>query len=305
MKSGLKVKNLFSTALLALVFSVPPSVAASKPVVLASIKPVAMLVKAVVGDELSVDVLLAANASPHDHALKFSDIRAIKSADLVVWVGPELEGVLVKPLSTVPTDEQLQLTDLTTLHWPDDAEGEHHDHEHGHGAYTRDPHIWLNPKNSSSVVMAIAEILKEKYPEKGHLFEKNSSEFIHNINELNSLIQNRIDLVNGHGFVVTHDGYGHFVDYYGLNQLATIKLAGGGVLGARHYGEIIAMGDRVTCVFGERQLNNKSSIKLASQLGANWAELDLMGSGITLTKESYLQFFGGFTDTFLACLEKK
>lgn len=147
------MKNLFSTALLALVFSVLPSVAASKPVVLASIKPVAMLVKAVVGDELSVDVLLAANASPHDHALKFSDIRAIKSADLVVWVGPELEGVLVKPLSTVPTDEQLQLTDLTTLHWPDDAEGEHHDHEHGHGAYTRDPHIWLNPKNSSSVVM--------------------------------------------------------------------------------------------------------------------------------------------------------
>jgi zinc transport system substrate-binding protein len=304
------VKNLFSTALLALVISALPSVAASKPVVLASIKPVAMLVKAVVGDELSVDVLLAANTSPHDYALKFSDIRAIKSADLVVWIGPELEGVLVKSLSTVPTDEQLQLTDLTTLHWPDDAEGEHDDHEHGHGAYTRDPHIWLNPRNSSAVVMAITEILKEKYPEKSSLFEKNSREFVANINELDPLIQNRIDLVNvglanGRGFVVTHDGYGHFVDYYGLNQLATIKLAGGGVLGARHYGEIIAMGDRVTCVFGEPQLNNKSSIKLASQLGANWAELDLMGSGTTLTKGSYLQFFSGFTDTFLACLEKK
>lgn len=299
------MKNLFSTALLALVISAFPSVAASKPVVLASIKPVAMLVKAVVGGELSVDVLLAANASPHDYALKFSDIRAIKSADLVVWVGPELEGVLVKPLSAVPTDEKLQLTDLKALHWPDDAEGEHDDHEHGHGAYTRDPHIWLNPRNSSAMVMAIAEVLKEKYPEKGPLFDKNASELIHKIKALDSLIQNRIDLANGRGFVVTHDGYGHFVDYYGLNQLATIKLAGGGVLGARHYGEIIAMGDRVTCVFGEPQLNNKSSIKLASQLGANWAELDLMGSGITVTQESYLQFFGGFTDTFLACLEKQ
>lgn len=304
------MKNLFVTALLALVILAFPSVATSKPVVLASIKPVAMLVKAVVGDELSVGVLLVANASPHDYALKFSDIRAIKSADLVVWIGPELEGVLVKPLSAVPINEQLQLTDLKALHWPDNAEGEHDDHEHGHGAYTRDPHIWLNPRNSSAMVMAIAEVLKEKYPEKSPLFDKNASELIYKIKELDSLIQNRIDLANvglthGRGFVVTHDGYGHFVDYYGLNQLATIQLAGGGVLGARHYGEIIAMGGRVACVFGEPQLNNKSSIKLASQLGANWAELDLMGSGITVTEESYLQFLGRFTDTFLACLEKK
>jgi zinc transport system substrate-binding protein len=304
------LSNVFTSSLLALVILALPSLAASKPMVLASIKPIAMLVKAVVGDELSVDVLLAVNTSPHDYALKFSDIRAIKSADLVVWIGPELEGVLVKPLSTVPTDEQLKLTDLTTLHWPDDAEGAHDDHEHGHGAYTRDPHIWLNPRNSSAMVMAIAEILKEKYPEKSSLFEENVSEFIKNINELDSLIQNRIDRVNvgladGRGFVVTHDGYGHFVDYFGLNQLSTIKLSGGGVLGARHYGEIIAMGDRVACVFGESQVNNKSSIKLAAQLGTNWAELELMGSGIALTKESYVQFFSGFTDTFLACLEKQ
>ncbi|MEH6468281.1 MAG: zinc ABC transporter substrate-binding protein [Porticoccus sp.] len=302
------MNNVFTTALLALVFSALPSVAASKPVVLASIKPVAMLVKAVVGDELSVELLLEANVSPHDYALKFSDIRAIKNADLVVWVGPELEGVLIKPLSVVPFDEQLQLTDLIALHWPNDADGEHEDH--GHGVYTRDPHIWLNPKNSSSVVMAIAEILKEKYPEQGSIFEKNASDFILKINEIDSFSQNRIEmanigLANGRGFVVTHDGYGHFVDYYGLNQLATIQLASGGGLGARRYGEIVAMGDRVTCVFGEPQLNNKPSIKLASQLGANWAELDLMGSDITLTKESYLQFFSGFTETFLACLEKK
>ena len=304
------MNNVLTAALLALVLSVLPSVAASKPVVLASIKPVAMLVKAVVGDDLSVELLLEANVSPHDYALKFSDIRAIKNADLVVWVGPELEGVLIKPLSAVSFGDQLQLTDLKDLRWPKDADDEHEDHSHGHGVYTRDPHIWLNPKNSSSVVMAIAEILKEKYPEKGLLFEKNSSDFTRKINEIDDFIQSRterasIGPASDRGFVVTHDGYAHFVDYYGLNQLATLQLASGGALGARSYGEVVAMGDRVTCVFGEPQLNNKPSIKLASQLGANWAELDLMGSDTSLTKESYLQFFSGFAETFFACLEKK
>ena len=227
-KGWLIVYKLCSAFFMAMVLVTLPASASSQPAVLASIKPVAMLIKAVVGDQLAVDVLLGANISPHDYTLKFSDIRKVRNADLVVWVGPELEGVLV-----------------------------------------------------------------------------NTYEFIRKINEIDSINKERLGLVKENGFVVSHDGYGHFVDYYGLNQLATIQLAGGVAQGARHYGEIIAMGDKVTCIFSEPQLNNKSSMQLATQLDANRAELDLMGRDVALTKDSYLQFFSRFTETFTECLERK
>ena len=296
--------KLCSAFFMAMVLVTLPASASSQPAVLASIKPVAMLIKAVVGDQLAVDVLLGANISPHDYTLKFSDIRKVRNAALVVWVGPELEGVLVKSLTSVPVDKQLQLTGLASLQWPEESiNGD--EHEGGHKAHTRDPHLWLNPRNSLVAVEAIAATLIEKYPEKGRLFEKNTYEFIRKINEIDSINKERLGLVKENGFVVSHDGYGHFVDYYGLNQLATIQLAGGVAQGARHYGEIIAMGDKVTCIFSEPQLNNKSSMQLATQLDANRAELDLMGRDVALTKDSYLQFFSRFTETFTECLERK
>ncbi|MDX2463738.1 MAG: zinc ABC transporter substrate-binding protein [Porticoccus sp.] len=287
--------------------------ASSSPRVLASIKPVAMLVKAVVGDEFAVDVLLSPNTSPHEYALKFSDLKAVKQAELVVWVGPELEGVLVKALVNVPSDKVVQLTQLDNIQWPE-VSHERHDH-HGHEEhisngdkngepYNRDPHLWLNPHNSLKVVEAIAVVLANKYPERKTLFEANVREFSEQLTFLDESIQKGLEQVKGNGFLVVHDGYGHFVEHFGLNQLAAIQLPGGANRGARHYGEIIALGDRVTCVFTEPQLNNKLALQLAKKLASNHAELDLMGGSTPLSKSSYLEFIRSFAETFTTCLER-
>ena len=284
--------------------------ASSSPRVLASIKPVAMLVKAVVGGEFSVDVLLSPNTSPHEYALKFSDLKAVKQAELVVWVGPELEGVLVKALVNEPSEKVVQLTQLDNIQWPE-VSHERHDHEEhiSNGdkngePYNRDPHLWLNPHNSLKVVEAIAVVLANKYPERKTLFEANVREFSEQLTFLDESIQKGLEQVKGNGFLVVHDGYGHFVEHFGLNQLAAIQLPGGANRGARHYGEIIALGDRVTCVFTEPQLNNKLALQLAKKLASNHAELDLMGGSTPLSKSSYLEFIRSFAETFTACLER-
>jgi len=283
--------------------------------IVASIKPVAMLIKAVVGDEISVQVLLPDNVSPHEYALKFSDLRLVKQADLVFWVGPELEGVLVKALKTIPLQNQLQLTHIDAMQWPKEHSGEDsHGHGHHHAGYSkqddsqliyRDPHLWLNPKNSIQVVQVVAAVLTSKYPEHRGLFAKNVSQFSENIEVLDDLVQQKLQRVKESGFVVTHDGYRHFVDYYGLNQLSAIQLTSGANRGVRHYGEILALGEQATCVFTEPQLNSKAATQLASKLGANQKELDLMGRKIPLNQESYLEFFQAFADTFVECLANK
>jgi zinc transport system substrate-binding protein len=303
---GHKMNRLFSIAFIAFCVCASSAWASSKPKLLASIKPVAMLVKAVVEDEFIVDVLLSPTTSPHDYALKFSDLKAIKQAELVVWVGPELEGVLDKALENVPSGQIVQLTQLDNLQWPESShEGHEHDEHNTNGeSYNRDPHLWLNPQNSMKVVEEIAEVLAKKYPERKTFFDSNVRKFAEQINVLDGSIQNSFEQVKANGFIVVHDGYGHFVEHFELNQLAAIQLTGGANRGARHYGEIIALGNQVACVFTEPQLSNKLAAQLASRLGSNHAELDLMGGGTVLGKDSYLEFIRTFSETFANCLER-
>ena len=310
------IKTYF-VPLLMLAWLGSPAYASSSPVeglsIVASIKPVAMLVKAVVGDEVSVDVLLPANASPHEYALKFSDLRLMKQADLIIWVGPELEGVLVKALKTTPLENQLQLTQVNAMEWPEqNLDADHHGHSHTdhskqdsrQSAYP-DPHLWLNPHNSMQAVRVIAAALANKYPEYKSLFEANARLFYENIAVLDDSVQQKLQKVKERGFVVTHDGYQHFVAYYGLNQLSAIQLSSGANRGARHYGDIVALGNQVACVFTEPQLNNKAATQLSSKLGANQKELDMIGRKIPLDQQSYLTFFQAFSDTFVECLRNK
>lgn len=314
------IKTYF-VPLLMLAWFGSPTYASSSPVeglsIVASIKPVAMLVKAVVGDEIPVQVLLPANASPHEYALKFSDLRLMKQADLVVWVGPELEGVLVKALKAIPLENQLQLTQVNAMEWPgQNPDADHHGHSHS-GSHTdhnkqnssqaayQDPHLWLNPHNSMRAVRAIAATLANRYPEYKTIFEENVSQFSENIELLDNMIQQELQKVKERGFVVTHDGYQHFVAYYGLNQLSAIQLPSGASRGARHYGDIVALGDQVACVFTEPQLNNKAATQLSRKLGAHQKELDIIGRKIPLDQQSYLKFFQAFADTFVECLAHK
>ena len=290
--------------------------ASSSPVLLASIKPVAMLVKEVAGEKYTVEALLPTNASPHDYALKFSDLRAIKEADYIVWVGPELESLLVKTLKTVPAAKQLRLTEVEGMRWPEQsAEGhDHHDHGHHHDTHDhessdseslyKDPHLWLNPYNSVISVQRMAVLLGEKYPADKAFFEANAQIFAQKMKVLDETVRAKMNIVQDRGFVVVHDGYRHFVDHYGLSQLSSIRLASGANRGTKHYGDIMALGSQVACVFTEPQLSKKGAIQIADKLGAQHAALDFMGAEIALKKDSYLQFFNAFAGTFVDCLSE-
>lgn len=291
-----------------------------KPVLLASIKPIAMLISTVVGDQAEVKVLLPPYASPHDYALKFSDLRAIKQADLLVWVGPELEGMLAKSFDNESKAKQLSLAQLDTLFWPGEQsknsgnkiglqshqQNYDHSHQQGHGhnnEYFRDPHIWLNPNNGVVIARAITEWLGSKYPEKKFEFERNLELFSAQMIVLDKLIREQTDEVKAKGFIVMHDGYRHFVDYYGMKQLATVKQSHGVDQGIKRYAGIIALGDQVDCVFVEPQFNSKSAIQIANKLGASYATLDIMGGQVKLGRNSYQEFMVGFVQTLVGCLK--
>jgi zinc transport system substrate-binding protein len=66
--------------------------------VVASIKPVHSLVAAVMEGVGEPGLIVDGAGSPHNYALKPSQAQMLESADVVFWIGHELEAFLEKPL---------------------------------------------------------------------------------------------------------------------------------------------------------------------------------------------------------------
>ena len=121
---------------------------ADSPRIVASILPVHSLVAALTGDTHQVELLVPASASPHGYAMRPSEARRLQKADLVVWVGPELEGFLERSLHGV-SDRATVISLMHDLDLPllegrsGGVWGEgHHDHgdhgDHGHDDHAHD-----------------------------------------------------------------------------------------------------------------------------------------------------------------------
>tara|TARA_B110000238_G_scaffold28969_1_gene29064 strand:+ start:19082 stop:20008 length:927 start_codon:yes stop_codon:yes gene_type:complete len=306
--------KFFSTILFTLIYI--PLAASAGPTIMTSIKPVAMLIKAVVGDEIPVEVLLSGNVSPHDYKLKFSDIRAIRSADFFVWVGPGLESHLSKAIENYPSANVIQLTTFKNIQWPETSILEHQEDTHNYknhhslvidgqdsNLYNLDPHLWLNPENSLQVVNELKRILSHRYPEYKAVFKKNVEIFSVLLKTMDGELKEKFRQVKERGFIVEHDGYGHFIEHYGLRQLGIIDLMEGVSITARHRARLETLSVNAACIFTYPQRNNKIADQLAEKFELNSRGLDAMGRNVSLGQGSYIEFFNDFSATVLTCLE--
>src|SRR5688572_21664049 len=64
---------------------------AQAPKIVVTLKPIHSLVASLTQGVSQVDLLLPDGASPHTFGLKPSHLRHLQHADLIIWVGPELE----------------------------------------------------------------------------------------------------------------------------------------------------------------------------------------------------------------------
>jgi len=306
---------LRSCLIIIISITINPVFASQNTSIASSIRPIAMLLSAVTGDETSVNILLPGNMSPHDYRLKFSDIKLIKESELFFWIGPNLESGISKAVKTHGTTNIIKLMDIDDLSWPKtttELSHSHTDHNHGHDneyeSYegvkdNRDPHIWLNPKNAVAIVATINELLVKKYPEKKEIFEKNTNNFEASLKSLNIVIRERLEEIKHKGFLVAHDGYRHFVDFYDLNQLGVVDLTDDISSSAKHKGNLNKLIDKTSCIFTDPQHTSKAANQLAKKFDIKSRELDLLGHNVPLGKKSYIDFLSKLSETVVECLK--
>lgn len=288
--------------------------------VLTTIKPLGFIAAAITDGVSEPKVLLPTGASPHDFSLRPSDIRSINSADLVVWVGPELEGFIAKPLANHP--HALTLTQVEGMplfnyatqdshgsHDHDDhdhAAHEHGDHDEGHEGHHHegvDPHIWLGPTQAKVIAKAIASELGKLDPANQARYDANLAAFDTKVDAKDKVIAGQMKAVNEKGYFVFHEAYGYWERHYGMSSKGHFTVSPERRPGAKTLVDIRkALEEKqASCIYAEPQFSPAVIESVARNTGAKVLLLDEVGEQVPLGPDGYPQFMQQLADAFAQC----
>ncbi|HMW48814.1 MAG TPA: zinc ABC transporter substrate-binding protein [Cellvibrionaceae bacterium] len=251
--------------------------------VVSSIAPVNLLVQGLAGPEVSAQSLLNAKADPHEFALRVSERSLLSEADLVIWIGPNLERFLVKALPD--TRAQLELSQLPGLTWPQEQP-------------RVDLHLWLNPANAKLMASAIAERLCALLPASAPAIQQRLSLLHARIDSVSAQIKTRLAPVQAVPFGVAHDGYGHWVSYFGLNQVAALSVLPEQSLGAKHLSAVQQKLQGARCVISDFSEGNQQKLQALLSLPIQVADPLAQARPYA----DYGEFLLALADVFSACL---
>ncbi|MEI7051533.1 zinc ABC transporter substrate-binding protein [Pseudomonas koreensis] len=278
--------------------------------VLTSIKPL-QLIAAAVQDGIAIpEVLLPPGASPHNYALRPSDVRKVQSVDLLYWIGPDMEGFLPRVLNgrTLPSVAVQDLPGMKLRRFAEDShshaeDADEHDHDHRPG--TLDAHLWLSPVNARVIAAKMATDLSAADPANAERYQSNAKAFDERLDALDARLKNRLAGIEGKPYFVFHEAFDYFEDAYGLKHTGVFSVAAEVQPGAQH---VAAMRKRLqevgkTCVFSEPPLRPRLAETLVAGLPVKLAELDALGGYTPATAQGYEQVLEKLGNDLAGCLE--
>ncbi|MDZ7278174.1 zinc ABC transporter substrate-binding protein ZnuA [Pantoea eucrina] len=308
-----------ATAALATTFSL-----SARADVVASIKPLGFIAAAIADGVTPVDVLLPDGASEHDYALRPSDVKRIKNADLVVWVGPEMEAFLTRPAAALPAAKNLEIAAMPEvksqlISGAEDDDDHEHDHaneakseiseqpdvsheHHHHGEFNM--HLWMSPEIAKQSAVAIHGKLLELMPQSKAKLDANLQHFEAALADADKHIGAQLAPVRSKGYFVFHDAYSYFEKHYGLSPLGHFTVNPEIQPGAQRLHQIRTqlVEQKAVCVFAEPQFRPAVIDAVSRGTNVRKGTLDPLGMGISLTKDSYVTFLSQLSSQYASCL---
>lgn len=247
-------------ALLCLTLTAPAS---AQPKVLASIKPLQLIAAAVTGEAGAPEVLAGASASHHHHALRPSERRRLEEADVLLWVGPELEGYLARVVGELEA-EVLQAGALPEL-------------VRRERGGMLDPHVWLDPGNAILIARALAGRLAVMDPARAGAYEENLRSFEAGLQDLDQALEQSLGAVPP--YAVFHDAFQYFEARYGLEHAVAFTQSEETMPGIRQLLEIRARLEAasVRCLLVEPGLNVAQLRNVVESEDMRYVEVDSIG----------------------------
>ena len=305
--------------------------------VVASIKPIHSLASYLMDGINKPDLIVDGYSSPHGFALKPSHAKMLQEADIIFWIGEDLENFLEKPLKSIAKKaEKIELMEIKGLkklkfrernifdghddhgHKEDkhkeDGHDDHghdedghkedghddHGHEgHAHGEY--DPHIWLDPENAKIILNEMVEHLVENDEKNASTYKSNLDKALKDIDKLLKNVKSELN--KDFKSIVFHDAYQYFEKRFNVNVLGAFTVNTDVLPGAEQLSEIreIIEHDKVSCVFSEPQFNPDIINAVAKDMNIKTGVLDPLGASLNPGKDLYFDLIKNMSKSFKGC----
>jgi len=240
----------------------------ARPVVVATIYPLAELAQRIGGDRIEVRTLVPAGTEAHDFEPGPGDVAAISRARLFIFNGAGFEPWVERLLPTLPTAVGVvrATAGLPLIRASGDADA------HGHPAAVGlpDPHAWLDPLLAAQMLETILIAFAATDPAGAEAYRQAAAVARQELAGLHSRFSQGLARCERRLVVTTHTAFAYLARRYGLVQIGLAGLAPEAdptpATLARLVGTLRARGVRV--VFVERLASPRAAETLAREIGA-------------------------------------
>lgn len=229
-----------------------------KPKILVTIPPYAHFVKALVGDEATVEVFIPPGANPHTYEPSPAQIRHFSEAKMWFRTGDPIEYKMVQFLKSYP----VQIVNLSEA-WQE----EHHDDEH-------DLHLWLNPLIVAKQVNTITQTLLHQFPSMKATLLSHQQTLVDQLLAIDARLSAQMIPFQGEHLFISHPALGYFCQRYGLYQLS-VEIHGKDPLPQDIAALMAQLKEHpVPVLLTLPEYNNKGALLIAHQLHLPSEEID-------------------------------
>jgi len=259
------------------------------------------------GEEINLIGILDPGADPHTYEPVPADIKALETAELILYNGYNLEPGLIRMINAAGVNaKKLAVGELVK---PLDMKYE--------GQKVPDPHVWGDVANAIAMVNGIRDALIEISPEDADIFTANAAQLTAELQQLDTWIAQQIATIppDKRKLVATHDAFQYYTAAYGLEVVGTlIGVSTEEKPSAKTQSELVEKIKKtgVPAIFAETTINpsliqtvaQEAQVKLASQelysdsIGAPGSEGDSYIKMMVSNTRTVVEALGGTYQPF-------
>lgn len=269
-----KISILFSLFLLLISSSLSASETTENRLMMTSIRPLELVLREIVGPNVSVLSLISPLQSPHTYDPTPKDLMNLEKSTVFFYVSPTLDAWVVRSQLESPKT-------IETLAWvKNKVEISHDHHDHGHHHDDFDPHFWMNPLTVNEILGSLVEKLCEVFKDHCDEFKLNSNKFSTKLSQLDQEIAAELKPFKNEALLSAHPFLGYFARQYKLRQLGAVETVPGKTPTAK---DIISLTklvkkEDIKALFSEPQISIRSIEVLAEGTGLKIVQLDPQGA---------------------------
>ena len=300
--------------------------------VVTTIKPLHSLISRIMETRGEPQLIIEGTNNPHTFVFKPSHAKMIEEADIVFWIGEDLEAFMEKPLNSLAKDtkkigfmdsesiEKIEFREKNIFDDHDGHEDEHEGHEdddghedeheghdddhkdahaHAHGEF--DPHIWLDPENAKEMVKIIRDELIKIDPEGQRQYSVNTAGATLELDNLINSIEK--ELSKDISYIVFHDAYQYFENRFGVIPAGALTLNPDVLPGAKQIADIqdVINDKGIKCIFSEPQYNPKIIETLGNDMNVSTGVMDPLGAFMDAGPTMYVELINGIANSIKEC----